>query len=144
VSAARRTRFLLVEDDDSHALLFTRVLQRNGVSVTVDRVADGVEALQYLRREGPFKDRPTPDVVFLDLKMPKLDGLEALERIKSDERLLQIPIVMLTTSDAERDRALAYANHVNSYVVKPADFDQFQQMVREVGCYWSVWNRRPV
>ena len=142
--SARRARFFLVEDDDSHALLFTRVLQRNGASITVDRVADGVEALEYLRRERPYKDRQTPDVVFLDLKMPKLDGLEALERIKSDERLLQIPIVMLTTSDAERDRALAYANHVNSYVVKPADFDQFQQMVRDVGCYWSVWNRRPV
>ena len=140
--SASPVRFLLVEDDDSHALLFMRALQRNALATVIDRVADGVEALAYLRREGQYKDRPTPDVVFLDLKMPKLDGLEALERIKSDENLLKIPIVMLTSSNAEKDRALAYAGRVNGYVVKPADFDQFRHMVCDLGSYWGVWNRR--
>lgn len=135
-------RFLLVEDDDSHALLFTRVLERSPIAKTLDRVGDGVEALAYLRREGSYADRPVPDVVFLDLKLPKLDGLEALERIKSDAALKKIPIVMLTTSDAETDRARAYEHHVNSYVVKPADFEQFQRLVQDLGFYWGVWNRR--
>jgi CheY-like chemotaxis protein len=134
---------LLVEDDDSHALLFTRALQRFGGAATIDRVADGVEALAYLRQEGQYKDRPRPDVVFLDLKLPRLDGLEALEQIKSDTSLLATPIVMLTTSDAESDRAMAYAHHVNSYVVKPADFERFQHMFRDLGFYWSTWNCRP-
>ena len=135
-------RFLLVEDEDAHASLFTLALERNAAAATVDRVADGLEALEYLRRQGRYRDRPTPDVVFLDLKMPKLDGLEALERIKNDETLRKIPIVVLSTSNAESDRARAYARHVNSYVVKPADFDQFQQMVAALGSYWGVWNRR--
>jgi CheY-like chemotaxis protein len=137
----RPARFLLVEDDDSHALLFMLVFDREVAVATIDRVADGLEALAYLRREGQYRDRPTPDAVFLDLKLPKLDGIETLERIKSDEKLRKIPIVMLTTSDAERDRARAYSRHANSYVVKPADFDQFQSMVRHLGAYWGVWNR---
>jgi CheY-like chemotaxis protein len=140
--SVRPARFLLVEDDDAHAFLFARALDRNAACATIDRVGDGVEALAYLRREREYTDRPTPDAVFLDLKLPKLDGLETLERIKNDESLLQIPIVMLTTSDAERDRALAYAHHVNSYLVKPTDFDQFQRMVHGVGLYWGVWNCR--
>ncbi|MEX2303015.1 MAG: response regulator [Bryobacterales bacterium] len=136
-------RFLLVEDDDSHALLFTRVLHRFLGATRIDRVGDGVEALAYLRQEGQYNDRPRPDVVFLDLKLPRLDGLEALEQIKNDPSLLAIPIVMLTTSDAESDRATAYARHVNSYVLKPADFEQFQHMVRDLGFYWGTWNCRP-
>lgn len=136
-------RFLLVEDDDAHAVLFTRALERHLPRKTLDRVSDGVEALAYLRQQGQYRNRPKPDVVFLDLKMPRLDGLETLERIKNDDALLTIPIVMLTTSDTEIDRALAYARHVNSYVVKPADFEQFQQMVRDLGFYWGIWNCRP-
>lgn len=140
---ARPARFLLVEDDDAHASLFTRALEREPLANTVDRVADGIEALAYLRREGKYRDRQTPDAVFLDLKLPKLDGLETLERIKGDAALAMIPIVMLTTSDAEPDRERAYAGHANSYVVKPTDFAQFQQMVRHLGCYWGIWNCGP-
>jgi hypothetical protein len=136
-------RFLLVEDDDSHALLVTRNLERARVVNTVDRVSDGAAALAYLRAEDPFQDRVTPDVVLLDLKLPKIDGLEVLDRIKNDERLRTIPVVILTTSDAERDRAQAYNNHVNSYVVKPIDFAQFQNMIKDLGFYWAIWNCRP-
>ncbi len=136
-------RFLLVEDDDAHAVLFERALERHCTPRALDRVSDGVEALAYLRGEAPYRGRPKPDVVFLDLKMPRLDGLETLERIKNDDDLLSIPIVMLTTSDAETDRTLAYAHHVNSYVVKPADFEEFQHMVRDLGFYWGQWNCRP-
>lgn len=139
----RSARFLLVEDDDSHALLFTHMLERCVPGRTVDRVTDGVEALAYLRREGKYEHHRTPDVVFLDLKLPKLDGLETLEQIKSDNALQAIPIVMLTTSDAEIDRRTAYARHVNSYVVKPAAYDEFQQMVCSMGAYWGTWNCLP-
>jgi hypothetical protein len=136
----RASRFLLVEDDDSHAVLFTRVMERYLPAPAIERVADGIEALAYLHHEGRYLDRPKPDVVFLDLKLPRLDGLETLERIKNDDSLQTIPVVMLTTSDAESDRATAYARHVNSYVVKPADYEQFQLMVRDLGSYWGTWN----
>jgi CheY-like chemotaxis protein len=136
-------RFLLVEDDDSHALLVTRNLERARVVNTVDRVSDGAAALAYLRAEDPYQQRVTPDVVLLDLKLPKIDGLEVLERIKNDEELRRIPVVILTTSDAERDRAQAYNNYVNSYVVKPIDFTQFQNMIKDLGFYWAIWNCRP-
>lgn len=136
-------RFLLVEDDDSHALLVMRNLERARVVNNVDRVSDGAAALAYLRAEEPYQDRAAPDVVLLDLKLPKVDGLEVLERIKRDEQLRKIPVVILTTSDAETDRARAYNNHVNSYVVKPIDFEQFQKMIKDLGFYWSIWNCRP-
>ena len=136
-------RFLLVEDDDSHALLVMRNLERARVVNTVDRVSDGAAALAYLHAENPYESRIVPDVVLLDLKLPKIDGLEVLARIKNDEQLRTIPVVILTTSDAERDRARAYNNHVNSYVVKPIDFGQFQNMIKDLGFYWAIWNCRP-
>jgi CheY-like chemotaxis protein len=105
----------------------------------VDRVCDGAEALDYLR--SPKK--PRPDVVLLDLNLPKVDGHEVLARIKESPDLCTIPIVVLTTSDAEIDRLRAYREHVNSYLVKPIDFERFRQMVRELSLYWGVWNQPP-
>jgi CheY-like chemotaxis protein len=136
-------RYLLVEDNDAHAALVQRNLQRYQAGASIDRVADGAEALSYLNREGPFQDRPVPDVILLDLKLPKIDGIEVLERVKREERLRTIPVVMLTTSDEERDRLGAYQQHVNSYVVKPMEFDEFKKMIQDLGRYWSVWNTRP-
>lgn len=135
--------FLLVEDDDIHAHLVTRSLDKSGQSSRVVRVADGAEALAYLHRQGPYAGCPRPDVVLLDLKLPKLDGHEVLAAIKEDEDLKTIPVVVMTTSRAEADRAKAYMHHANSYVVKPVDFEKFQQLVRDLSLYWGVWNEAP-
>lgn len=135
--------FLLVEDDDDHAALVERSLKRNRVQNRVSRVSDGAQAIQFLRNEGEFADAIRPDTILLDLKLPKLNGHEVLEIIKADEDLRAIPVVMLTTSDAENDRAKAYHHHVNSYVVKPLDFTKFRELVEELNLYWGVWNRPP-
>jgi CheY-like chemotaxis protein len=132
--------FLLVEDDDDHAEIVLRSLEKNRVANTVHRVADGEEAVKYLRGEGSYAGRPRPDVVLLDLRLPKLDGHEVLKIIKTDPQLLTIPVVVLTTSDAESDRARAYEHHANSYIVKPVDFAQFRQMVSDLSLYWGVWS----
>ena len=132
--------FLLVEDDDAHAELVGMALQENGVKTTVDRVRDGEEALAYLRREGDYAEAARPDVILLDLKVPKMDGLEVLASIKEDPTLRRIPVLVMTTSDAEADRARAYYNHANSYLVKPADFEKFHAMIRDMKYYWAAWN----
>ena len=134
-------RFLLVEDDEDHAAIVLRTLRRNRVGNVVDHVTDGAEALAYLRREGAFADREPPDIVLLDLKLPKVDGHEVLAAIKSDPALAPIPVVVLTTSAAETDRIKAYEHHANSYLVKPIDFKRFRQMVKDLDLYWGMWNR---
>jgi CheY-like chemotaxis protein len=132
-------RFLLIEDDDAHASITMRSLQQNRVVNVVDRVADGEQALEYLKARGT----PRPDVILLDLNLPKIGGHEILTRIKADPDLCTIPVVVLTTSDAEVDRVRAYRHHVNSYLVKPIDFERFRQLVRELSLYWGVWNQPP-
>ncbi len=135
------TRFLLIEDDDDHAEFLTRALKRARPTNQVDRMSDGAQALAYLRGEGEHAGRPTPDVILLDLKLPKVDGHEVLAGIKSDPALFTIPVVVLTTSDAESDRARAYAHHANSYLVKPIDFERFRQLIHDLEAYWGIWNR---
>jgi CheY-like chemotaxis protein len=132
--------FLLVEDDDDHATILIRTLRQNRIANTIDRAADGIEALAYLRQEGEYAGRLRPDVVLLDLKLPRMDGHEVLAAIKDDPALRSIPVVVLTTSDAESDRARAYDHHANSYLVKPVDFERFRQMANELSLYWGVWN----
>lgn len=139
----RMIRFLLVEDDDDHAQLVIRSLARARVGNEVDHVADGESAVNYLKKRGEFADRPRPDVVLLDLKLPRLDGHEVLEKIKEDPNLHSIPVVVMTTSDAEVDRMRAYQHCANSYLVKPIDFDKFRQMVNDLSLYWGVWNTAP-
>ena len=119
--------FLLVEDDDTHAHLVTRSLAKSRVANRVHRVTDGVEAIEFLKQRGVHANQDRPDVVLLDLKLPKIDGHEVLARIKNDPDLMKIPVVVMTTSDAESDRAKAYQHHANSYVVKPVDFEKFRQ-----------------
>ena len=132
--------FLLVEDDDDHAAIVLRTLERNRVVNNVKRMIDGAEALAYLRREPPYENRPDPDVILLDLKLPKVDGHEVLKAVKSAPELCHIPVVVLTTSSGEADRARAYAYHANSYLVKPVNFQRFRQMVSDLSLYWGVWN----
>lgn len=135
--------FLLVEDDDTHAHLVTRSLAKSRVANRVHRVADGVQALEFLKGEGEFQNQAHPDVILLDLKLPKMDGHEVLAQIKNDPELMKIPVVVMTTSDAESDRAKAYKHHANSYVVKPVDFEKFRQLVNDLCLYWGVWNESP-
>ena len=132
---------LLVEDDDAHAMLVERSVLGSGERVTMDRVHDGVEAVAYVRRQGEFQDRPRPDLILLDLKLPRMHGHEVLRTLKADDDLKMIPVVVLTTSDAEQDRHKAYSLHANGYLVKPTDFGKFRQMIGAVTSYWGVWNR---
>ncbi|MFT5468275.1 MAG: CheY-like chemotaxis protein [Verrucomicrobiales bacterium] len=134
------TRYLVVEDDDDHAQLIARNLRGERAGNVLNRAHDGVEALAYLRKEPPFEDAPRPDVILLDLKMPKLDGHEVLKAIRADSNLASIPVIIITTSDAESDRSRAYEHHVNSYLVKPANFTDFRQMLHDLSRYWGTWN----
>lgn len=142
-SHERPVHLLLVEDDDSHAELVLLELQDKGAAHSVARVRDGAEAIAYLTRAQPFADAPHPDVVLLDLKLPKIDGHEVLSFIKDNPSLCTIPVVVLTTSEAESDRARAYAHRANSYVVKPVDLEKFQRLVNELDRYWGQYNVPP-
>jgi len=137
---AHLVNFLLVEDDDDHAAIVLRTLERNRVVNKVDRVEDGERALDYLKAKAPYQDRVLPDVILLDLKLPRVDGHEVLKFIKETPGLSQIPVVILTTSNTETDRAKAYAHHANSYLVKPVNYPRFRQMVGDLSLYWGVWN----
>lgn len=140
----RPVRFLLVEDDDDHAELVFRAMRAQRISNEMSRASNGIDALKMLNREGEFAGNETPDVVLLDLKLPGVNGHEVLHHIKSSPDLSTIPVVILTTSLAEADHVRAYSAGVNSYLVKPVEFDRFQQMVQDLNMYWSVWNQSPV
>jgi len=143
MSGKRLINFLLVEDDDDHAELVLRVLKKRRVANELDRVKDGVEAIAFLRNEGEYENAPRPDIVLLDLKLPRRDGFEVLKEIREDPEISSLPVVILTTSSAEIDRVKAYTYHANSYLKKPLDFDQFRKMVEDLCLYWGVWNEPP-
>lgn len=132
--------FLLVEDDEAHAELIRRNLQRQPVSTRLTRVDNGADALSLLMQEPPFEDADLPDMVLLDLKLPKVNGLTVLETIKQDRDLAHLPVVVLTTSDAQADRKRANLSHANSYLVKPLDFGAFRDLIRDICQYWGVHN----
>lgn len=137
---------LLVEDNPAHAEIVIRSFQDHHITNHIVHVLDGEAALDYLLHRGQFigaENHPRPRVILLDLRLPKIGGLQLLHEIKTCETLLNIPVVILTTSEAERDLSLAYANHVNSYLVKPVDFAKFSQLIDDLGCYWLDWNRQP-
>ena len=138
-------RILLAEDSVKDVELTLTALEEKHLANKVDVVRDGEEALDYLYRRGPFQSRPggNPAVVLLDIKMPKVNGLEVLRQIKSDERLKTIPVVVLTSSREERDLTESYKLGVNGYVVKPVDFSQFVDAIKEVGAFWAVINEPP-
>lgn len=136
-------RVLLVEDNDDHAELVIRQLSDHKISNQIVHLSDGQTALDYLFQRGDYADseaNPRPHVILLDLRLPKVDGIEVLKAIKDSEDLRHIPVVVLTTSEAEKDVARAYVNHVNSYIVKPIDHQKFRELMTDLGFYWLGWN----
>jgi two-component system response regulator len=137
---------LLVEDNADDELLTLRALKQNHIKNEVVVARDGLQALEYLLGEGNtggLSHAHLPEVVLLDLRLPKLDGLELLRRLRADARTKLLPVVILTSSNEERDRMMGYNLGANSYVRKPVDFEQFTEAVRQLGLYWLVLNESP-
>lgn len=136
---------LLVEDSDADAELIIRALRKSNLVNKVVRLRDGVEALEFIFREGAFSGRPggQPRLILLDLKMPRLGGIEVLRRLKADEQMRIIPVVVLTSSAEEQDVVDSYKLGVNSYLVKPVEFAAFTAVITQAGLYWAVMNRIP-
>lgn len=137
---------MLVEDNVDHAELVIRTLEEHRIVNQVRHFLDGQSALDYLFHRGEYaNERETiyPHVILLDLRLPRVDGIDVLKAIKEDENLKAIPVVVLTTSEAEKDVARAYYNHANSYLVKPVGFDEFKKLMDDLGFYWLSWNTHP-
>lgn len=144
MTGGRVVEILLVEDNDYDAEMTLRALQKARLANDVFRVRDGAEALNFMFGTGNHLDRATasaPKVIFLDLKLPKVDGIEVLRRLKEDPRTRHVPVVAMTSSDQEIDRYETYQLGVNSYVVKPIEFDSFVSAITQVGFYWLVINK---
>ena len=140
-----RAEILLVEDNSNDEMLALHAFKRQKVANDVHVVRDGAEALEYIFCAGAYADRKieNPTVILLDLKLPFVDGIEVLRQIRADPRTKLIPVVVLTSSNEERDVVEAYKLGANSYIVKPVDFDQFNAIARELGYYWLLLNRQP-
>jgi CheY-like chemotaxis protein len=137
---------LLVEDDPAHAEIVRRNLREFRVASRIVHVEDGQAALDYLFHQGAYAGAQSgarPNLILLDLRLPKVDGLEVLRRIKTDDDLKRIPTVVLTTSDAESDMVNAYTHGAGSYLVKPVNFEKFAGLMEAFGFYWLAWNRFP-
>ena len=138
---------LLVEDNPNDVELTLHALKKNNLTNPVHVVRDGGEALEFIFCTGAYADRSiqnAPKVILLDLKLPKVDGLEVLRQVKADARTQAIPVVVLTSSNEERDIVESYQLGVNSYIVKPVDFDQFTEAMRVIGLYWLLMNKPPL
>jgi len=127
---------LLVEDNPGDVRLTREALKEGKVYSNLHTVRDGVEAMEFLRRQGKFRDAPRPDIILLDLNLPKKDGREVLQEIKTDDSLKRIPVVVLTTSKAEEDVLRTYNLHANCYVTKPVDLEKFMVVVRTIDVFW--------
>ncbi|MDX9924618.1 MAG: response regulator [Ignavibacteriaceae bacterium] len=136
---------LLVEDNPQDVELTLEALAEYNLANNVVPLSDGIQAIEYLRCEGEFKERSNgnPAVILLDIKMPRMDGIEVLETIRKDEKLKHIPVVMLTSSRENPDLKKCYSLGANAYVVKPVDFGEFMEAVKHVGIFWAVLNEQP-
>lgn len=132
----RPLEILMVEDNPADVRLAQEAFRDGKIRNTLHVVKDGVEAMTFLRRQGPYADTPKPDVIFLDLNLPRKDGREVLAEIKADPDLRRIPVVVLTTSRAEMDIVKSYNLHANCYVVKPVDLDKFIEVIRSIEQFW--------
>ncbi len=142
----KNVEILLVEDNPNDVELTLRAFKKNNLTNPIEVVRDGAEALEFIFGTGAFAGRQVengPKIILLDLKLPKVDGLEVLRRVKSDPRTKTIPVVVLTSSREERDIVESYQLGVNSYIVKPVDFDQFIESARLLGLYWLLLNQPP-
>ena len=135
---------LLVEDDEGDVLLTQKALQKSKIYNTLSVARDGVEALQFLRREGKFKDEQRPGLVLMDLNMPRKDGRETLAEIKNDPNLRSIPVVVLTTSDADQDVLQSYDLQANCYITKPVDLTQFTRVIQQLQDFWLCLVKLPI
>jgi len=137
---------LLVEDNMDHAELVIRTLEDHHIANKIKHLMDGQAALDYLLRRDDYEDpasSPRPHMILLDLRLPRVDGLEVLKIIKENNELKHIPVIILTTSEADKDMMRAYDHHVNSYLVKPVGFDDFNKLMTDLGFYWLGWNSHP-
>jgi len=141
--AVRPIEVLLVEDDEGDVLMTREALEEGKVFNRLNVVGDGVQAIAYLRREKPFADVIRPDLVLLDLNLPRRDGRQVLADVKNDPELRRIPIVVLTTSEAEEDVLRSYDLHANAYVTKPVDFDRFVKVIRQIDEFFISVVRLP-
>jgi CheY-like chemotaxis protein len=133
------TKILLVEDNEGDIVLTRRALSKTEMEYKIDVVRDGEEALMYLRKNGIFQDAETPDLILLDINLPKIDGMDVLKQIKGDGKLRTIPVIMLTSSDSEKDILMAYSNYANWYITKPKDFKKFIEIVQAIkDCLISI------
>jgi CheY-like chemotaxis protein len=139
----RQIEVLLVEDDPGDVLMTKEAFEDYKLSNQLHVVTDGAEAMEFLRRKGEYADAPRPDLVLLDLNLPRMDGREVLQAIKSDPELASIPVVILTTSEAEEDVLRSYSLHANAYVTKPVDFERFIQVVRQIDEFFVTVVRLP-
>ncbi len=135
-SPSKGIEILLVEDNPGDVRLTKEALKGSKVNNTMHVAEDGVEAMTYLRREGEYKDAPRPDLILLDLNLPRMDGREVLDKIKTDDKLKTIPVVILTTSEDDEDILRAYNLHANCYIKKPVNLDQFIKIVNSIEDFW--------
>jgi CheY-like chemotaxis protein len=137
---------MLVEDNADHAELVIRTLEDHPIANRIQHFTDGQTAIDYLLRQGSYSDprsSPRPHIILLDLRLPRVDGLVVLHNIKENAELKSIPVIVLTTSEAEKDVERAYDNYANSYLVKPVGFEEFSKLMNDLGFYWLGWNTHP-
>ncbi|MGN6196900.1 MAG: response regulator [Ginsengibacter sp.] len=138
-----KKEILLIEDNEGDILLTKEAFIEIGLSIEIKILNDGQQAIKYLRKEAEFKNAETPDIILLDLNIPKVNGLQVLQTIKNDQLLKVIPVVILSTSNSEKDRSLAYRNHANCYFTKPVNFSDFINLIHMITNFWMNPNQLP-